>query len=164
MASIARFAKENDAAFLLFLRSRIFQDDHFAVFDFVLEQQQPAVCVDDDGFAGFAKLFAVVVFSGCLDGHAAKDACASAWGRKSRFSHTSIFKAGRFYVNREANWLYRIHYCLRSSRLVPVLTTIYDERSSGEKVLGLSEFFSSPQHSCDKLRIRLGKDLSVPFL
>src|SRR5262249_39899407 len=111
LAPIAWFTQENDAAFLLFLRSRIFEDKHFAVFNLVLEQQQTTVRVHHHGLASFAELLPVVVLPRRLHRHPAEDPRASSRRSECSFGHSSILKVQRGYVNREAYWLYRITNC-----------------------------------------------------
>ena len=81
--------------------------------------------VYNHGFAGFTKFFAIVIFSGGLNGHPAKHSGASSRGREGSFSHTSIFESGRWFVNRQAIWLYRIRNCFCGACLVPVLAAVY---------------------------------------
>jgi hypothetical protein len=78
LAAIAGFAEIDDAAFLLFLRFGVGEDQHFTVVNFVLEHEQAAMGVDDHGFADFLELLAVVAAARGLDAHLVKDAGAAA--------------------------------------------------------------------------------------
>jgi hypothetical protein len=99
LAAIAGLTQKNDTTFQFFLRSRVLQNQHFAIFYFVFEQQKAAVRVDHDGFASLAELLAVVILSGRLYRHAAEDAGAAARGGECGFDHDSIFKLGEQFVN-----------------------------------------------------------------
>ncbi len=62
-------AQKHDAAFLLFLGEGVDQHDHRAVFDRLVQIEQPAVRVDDNRFASLAEFPAVEVLAGGHDAH-----------------------------------------------------------------------------------------------
>lgn len=71
-------AQINDAALLLFLGEGVDQHDHRAVFDRLVQIEQPAVRVNDNGFANLAEFPAVDVLAGGYDTHTHEHAGAAA--------------------------------------------------------------------------------------
>src|SRR5713101_3783754 len=63
-------AQKHDAAFLLFLGEGVDQHNHRAVFDRLVQIEQPAVRIDDNRFASLADFPAVEVLAGGHDAHA----------------------------------------------------------------------------------------------
>ena len=99
LAAIVGFTKIDDAAFLLFLRFRVGQHNHFAVIDFVLELEKAAVGVDDDGLANFLELASVVGAACRLHAHPVEDASAAARRLTEDFRHRCMFGCGPRRVN-----------------------------------------------------------------
>ncbi len=73
----ASFSQVNNPAFLLFLRFRIHQNQHFAIIDFVAEVEQAPVGTHHQRFANFPKLTSLVAASLGLQPHFVKDALAA---------------------------------------------------------------------------------------
>jgi hypothetical protein len=81
-------SSEYDPAFLFFLCFWIYQHQHLVVVYFMLQYQQPAVGIYDQGFADLAKLLARVAAAEGLQLHPVKDALAAAICGKSCFLHS----------------------------------------------------------------------------
>src|SRR5262249_2546489 len=146
-APIARLAQKHHTALLFFLRSGIFQDDHFAVFYLVLEQQEAAVRVHDHGLASLAELLSIVILPRRLYRHPAEHPRASSRRSECSFGHSSIFKGLPGRVNQEAIWLYRITNSPQGGRLVPLFLRIYHNWQARGAQKALSQIVASAQHS-----------------
>jgi hypothetical protein len=90
LPAVSGFTDEYDPAFLLFLRNRIFEDNHFAVIHFIAQIQQSAMRIYDYGLANFAKLLTVVRAAMHLQPHLVEDALASPRTRSHSFLHAPI--------------------------------------------------------------------------
>jgi len=99
LAAIAGFTEINDAAFLLFVSFGVGEDNHFAVVDLMLEHEQAAVGVDDDGLANFLKFLAIVSAARGLHAHLVEDASAAARRFVEHFGHGNMFGWRRERVN-----------------------------------------------------------------
>src|SRR6266566_5541740 len=73
----AQITQVDDPAFQFLLRLRVGNHQHFAVVHFMLQQQQAAKTVDNQGFAGLAELLSVVGTALRLYAHFVKDSRAS---------------------------------------------------------------------------------------
>ena len=74
LAFIGGIAEKNDAAFLLFLREGIGEDEHGVHVERLVQVHQAAVRVDHDGFAGFAEAAIVGILSRDHHAHPHEDA------------------------------------------------------------------------------------------
>src|SRR5882762_7686914 len=70
---ISGVTEKHDAAFLLFLRERVGDDELRILVQRLVQIHQAAVRIDYDGFAGFAKTAAVRVFTRHDHAHTHKD-------------------------------------------------------------------------------------------
>jgi hypothetical protein len=98
-AAVASVAQVDNPAFLLFLRYRIHQDQHFAIVDFMAKIQEPAMSAHDQGLADFPKLPALVTAPEGLQTHLMKDALAAALRSFSEVYHGAIFSLRISWVN-----------------------------------------------------------------
>jgi hypothetical protein len=78
LAFVRSIPDENDAGFLLFLRKGVGDNDDGIHVHRLIQVQQAAVGIDDDGFAGFAEAAIVRIFSGHNHTNAHEDAGAAA--------------------------------------------------------------------------------------
>jgi hypothetical protein len=100
VAFLRNIADINHAAFLLFFRHRIDENDIGAKLERFLEIDEPAVRVDDDGLAVLAELFAVGALAGSPHGDAGKHASAATARRGGDFcGHEPIVTRARLRVN-----------------------------------------------------------------
>jgi hypothetical protein len=68
LAFFGGITQKNDTAFLVFLRERVCEDEHFIHAERPVEAKQASVRIDQNGFTGSAKTAAVGVFP--RNGHA----------------------------------------------------------------------------------------------
>jgi hypothetical protein len=78
LSVIPGISNEHHAAFQFFLRDRIFEDNHLAIVQLVVEVQQPTMSVHHHGFTNLAKFLPVVASPVSFQPHLVKDALASA--------------------------------------------------------------------------------------
>ena len=81
------FADIDDADFLLFLGGRAAEDEHGVVLDWLVEIEQAAVSVEDNGLASLAKLAAIGVFARDPDVDAQEDSRAASGCGIGEFRH-----------------------------------------------------------------------------
>lgn len=94
LSFFARLALVDDAALLIFQRFRVRQNQHLAVVNFVLQEQQPAVCVDHHGLASLLELLSIVRAALRLHSHLVKRSSAAPPQGCRCLAHTIII--GRF--------------------------------------------------------------------
>lgn len=90
LAPLAGLSLKNHAALLLFQSFRVRQNEHFAVVDFVLQKQQPAVRVDHHGFARLFEFLSVMRAALRLYAHLVECPSAASVCRRRRLVHTAI--------------------------------------------------------------------------
>ena len=73
LAFVGGIAEKHDAAFLLFLREGIGEDEHGVHVERLVQVDQAAVRIDDDGFAGFAEAAVVGILSRSDHAHPHED-------------------------------------------------------------------------------------------
>ena len=81
------FAEIDDADFLLFLGGGAAEDEHGAVLDRLIEIEQAAVGIDDDGLAGLAELAAIGILARDPDVNAQEDSRAASGCGVGEFRH-----------------------------------------------------------------------------
>jgi hypothetical protein len=87
---VSWFPKENDPAFLLFLRFRVYEDEHLALIDFMAQVQKASVGADHQRLANFTKLAAFMVPAEGLQAHLKKDTLATALSAFGNLNHMFI--------------------------------------------------------------------------
>jgi hypothetical protein len=120
-AALAGVAQINDAAFLFFLGFWADQDEDFALYDFVAQDQQAAMSADDHGFADFAELAAFLAASEGLQLGLVKHPLTAAIAGSDQFCHALIMGPPPKTVNCPKGQLFPDCYPNQISRkLVPL--------------------------------------------
>jgi hypothetical protein len=99
LATFARIALINHAAFLFFVGNGIYKYEQFAIIDFMFKEQQAALGVNHDSLAGFLKLAPVVSSSMSLKAHLEEDATAATPRFRSDSIHASFLNCAAKRVN-----------------------------------------------------------------
>ena len=104
LAFIGGVTQKNDAAFLLFLRERVCEDEHCIHAERLVEAKQATVRIDQDGFTGLAEPAAVGVFSRSDHAHAHEDSGTASNFVEIRIRHdNSMLRHFLFAVNEAVN-------------------------------------------------------------
>jgi len=90
LAFLGGVTQKNDAAFLLFLRERVGDDEYRVHIEGLVQIHQAAVRIDDDGFAGLTETAAVGVFPGDAHAHTQKDPGTASNFVEYRLRHDSF--------------------------------------------------------------------------
>src|SRR5882762_3849876 len=107
LAFIRGVTKKHDAAFLLFLRERVGDDELRILMQRLVQIHQASVRVDHDGFAGFAKTAAVGVLPRDDHAHTHKDPGTASSGVEFRLRHdSSMLRHIYFAVNDTVHGLF----------------------------------------------------------
>jgi hypothetical protein len=93
------FPQEHNTAFLLFLRLRVHQYQHFALVNLMAQMQQPAMSADHQRLADLAKFSALMVAPHCLQTHLVEDTLAAALCAFGKLYHALIFALAPKRVN-----------------------------------------------------------------
>jgi hypothetical protein len=107
LAFLCGITKKHDAAFLLFLRERVGDDEFRVLLERLVQIHQATVRINHDCFAGFAKTAAVGVFPGDDHTHAHKDPGTASSGVEFRLRHdSSMLRHIDFAVNDTVNGVF----------------------------------------------------------
>jgi signal transduction protein with GAF and PtsI domain len=90
LPSFARLALVYDTALLFFQGLWVRQDEHLAVVDLVLQQQQAAMRIHDDGFTSFFEFLAIVRAALRLQANLVEGASAASVCRRCCSRHIAI--------------------------------------------------------------------------
>jgi len=107
LAFIVGISEKDDAAFLLFLRERIGENDHRVHVERLIKVDQAAVRIDYDRFASLAEAPAVGILSGGDHAHLHEHACTASNLIDFRLMHdTSMLRQFHFAVNESVTTLF----------------------------------------------------------
>jgi hypothetical protein len=101
-------AQVDDPAFQLFLRLRVADDQHLPILDFMLQEQQTAVGIDDYRFADLAEFAAIMAASLRLHAYFMKNPRAAPRAYRRGFTHKAIFERAPHTVNGPSVQVFRI--------------------------------------------------------